>query len=214
MSTETDKDKAYTPPWLVKNICDYIGDGMRRKSVLDPGAGTGAFLKGVRDYAPGVVGAIDIDPVAAASCGALCGDFLAPLPLNWPPFDIIMGNLPFSTSAEHLERALSVARERVTVIMQAGRLQRTGRKWLKLWETAWPDRVLELGRVTFASPDRDHGTGSAMADVSVYDFVKRGGSWVGRGEVRVMRTDGSIWPPLPQRDLTGLEALGHRASHV
>lgn len=115
-------DPYFTPEWLVAQACDIIIPRVLPRAparMLEPGAGDGVWVRALRDrYPRGHITAIDINerfrwPEATES---FYGDFLQHPRLHpgvvqqTRPYDLAIGNPPFSLAMPFLARALSISR--------------------------------------------------------------------------------------------------------
>lgn len=92
-----------TPPQVAIAIAEIVkgyGEGLR---ILEPAAGRGAIAK----YLPANTTCIEINPIrhmagAISNQNWICGNFLL-LAETFNPFDVIVGNPPFSLAVKFLE---------------------------------------------------------------------------------------------------------------
>jgi adenine-specific DNA-methyltransferase len=107
-SAEKTLGAVYTPPRVAKALVRWAVRAPADR-VLDPSCGDGVFLTAARarladlgNPTPACLG-VDVDPLAAATSGAICSDFFAwaqAAPLFGPSlvFDAVVGNPPFIRS--------------------------------------------------------------------------------------------------------------------
>lgn len=109
-------DKFYTPEWVVLSIFEHVVGEMQPRTILEPSAGKGVFVEAARAMWPSsLIYACDIDreigpwPDATFSWTL---DYLhsdtAWLDSREAPFDLIIGNPPFSLALEFVERSLDL----------------------------------------------------------------------------------------------------------
>lgn len=122
-------DRYYTPPWCVRQCMDYVlpsaMDFESPKTILEPGAGGGAFVMSLREtYPDAIIHANDIDPTAGPWKGAeesLHDDFLkwGVTPLDsGARYDLAVGNPPFTYAMEFVKKALDTANVVVYILRQ------------------------------------------------------------------------------------------------
>lgn len=115
-------DAYFTPDWLVGLCVGHVLPTLLRQKlpgrVLDPGAGEGAFIRQLRTAYPAAnVTAIDIVayPWQADTC--VTADFLGAT--FDAPFDLVVGNPPFSLALSFITKSLSLS-ENVCFLLRQG----------------------------------------------------------------------------------------------
>jgi len=188
-------DNAYTPRALAASLVEYLiyAHGLRGP-VWEAHAGDGAWVEPLQ--AAGLeVWASDIDPALGWDVWDAAR---GPMP-GTPRFMAGVGNPPWSNAAAMLLDALRDADELVSWILPSSIFGRTGdRGWDPVLKQAWPDETIDLGRVSYDGPGRDHQNASGKTDSSLVIWRKRDGSWQGRGiRRRLLGSDVKPWPPAP-----------------
>lgn len=138
-------ERYYTPPELAEFVLDLLPwDEIR--SVLEPHAGGGSFLRLLQRRAGVVWFAYDADPSSWACVEdfARCCDFLT---VQHCDVDRVVGNPPFSNAEQHAEHALELAPE-VAFLMPLDRLESAGR--LDFWRRCPPRKVWILSERVWA----------------------------------------------------------------
>lgn len=112
-----------SPTWSVEAIKQYLVDKTlmpghgRPLRVLEPGAASGNIVRAVKSILPGSVSHIDAvelrpecyDDLNQCADGVYIGDFLTMG--DRLPYDIIIGNPPYSLAREFIEKGMSLLRE-------------------------------------------------------------------------------------------------------
>lgn len=136
-------DRYYTPEWCVDQCLDLVVPEFVEQlpgtllsalfpelgRVLEPGAGRGAFIRGVRKRYPAArITGVDNDPdvwqamLAAGATETNIGDYLSPEMKRWlladGEFDLAIGNPPFTLALEFITRSLEVAKAVVFLLRQ------------------------------------------------------------------------------------------------
>lgn len=113
-SSVRDPDDFYeTPAWAIEALLNrlVVPDGAR---ILEPGCGTGAILKVLRQRCPTAhLTGVELHPGRAERSRPHCDAILAAdfLSLDVPhPFDFSIGNPPFSLAPEFITKSLASAR--------------------------------------------------------------------------------------------------------
>jgi len=122
-------DKYYTPLWCVQQCIDYVLPLMSDepfKTILEPGAGLGAFLKPLRAaYPNALIHANDIDQTVGPWSDVSESFFLDYLNVGMPPldggkrYDLVVGNPPFTFAMEFISKSLELS-EAVVFILRQG----------------------------------------------------------------------------------------------
>lgn len=112
-------DAYFTPDWVVQLALREIVPLVcpRPTTILEPGAGHGAFVKALRNcYPSSLITAVDIEPYEWSEASySLHGDFLTE---QLGSFDLAIGNPPFSLAMPFITRCLSVSRTTVLLLRQ------------------------------------------------------------------------------------------------
>ena len=126
-------DRFYTPEWLVKQCIDFVLPVVclqAPKTILEPSAGTGRFVRALRArYEKSVIAAIDLMPPSEnpwpEADESLFGDYLD-FNLNPNSFDLTVGNPPFTPALEMIAHALTHSK-RVVFLLRQGFLSSSAR---------------------------------------------------------------------------------------
>lgn len=161
-------DVAYTPDEVVAALLHpAISPALPEpgQQVWEPCAGGGAFVRALRAHRDMLIHATEIDPVAAASCGADVADALT----HRPPFTRhyeIWTNPPFS-AADTLIRAWFALPEpprRIVLLMREGWLNAAKRRWVLPHLAA---EIVLVPRISFGGP----GAGRTATQTDTHNHV-------------------------------------------
>lgn len=99
-------ERFYTPDRLAVRIVDTVVSMHERRLAwgLDPHVGGGAFARALDRHCD-VVQGVDVDPEAVGLRhvrSPVCADWLTASPEVWRHVDLVAGNPPFSTAADHV----------------------------------------------------------------------------------------------------------------
>ena len=179
-------DAYYTPAWVAALVVPLVPELMDdAATVLDPAAGSGALLDGLR--AAGAAcwfDGIELDSASAALYGApiRAGDALDPAMawkrLAWKRPDAVVMNPPFSDCEAFLQRAMTETRRGGTVAM-LGRLGFLASKRRVEALRAYPPDVYVLSR-------RPSFTGHGTDSADYAWFIWRAGVRRERGTLEVL----------------------------
>ncbi len=158
-------DRYYTPAWVVRQCCDFVIPtvGLEVGSVLEPSAGTGSFVRALRARYPGAcIHANDIDPYRyPEATQGFRGDFLAFEPNARGPYDMVVGNPPYTRAMPFIEHGLTLGTV-VIFLLRQGFLASAGRN--EFFRTRPPTYVFQLAH-------RPSFTGDKKTDAADYCFV-------------------------------------------
>lgn len=188
---------AYTLPAVTRLCVRYLAAELAGRVVWEPHVGAGGWARmALGEGGASTVIGCDVDPGAPA----VHPDAAATMPdgghyeghirdvMDGPPpawaeqVEVVLGNPPWELAHQHLGAVLDSGVHLVAWILQADRLGRQ-RHWPELLRRAWPDEVVQLGRLSYGGPGRD-GTGSGMTDSALYIWRRTGEAWSGRGLLR------------------------------
>ena len=164
-------DRYYTPKWVV-DLCrthilqTFYGD-LDFKSILDPGAGKGAFTDGFRaEYPNARIVGVDVDPDVGpweSADESYEGDFLEMDFSGLGSFDLVGGNPPFKQAQPFVETALGLTGNVVYLLrlnfLAGGRRRKSG---------FWPGRRPDF---TVVMPNRPPFLGGSDTDATEYSFL-------------------------------------------
>jgi len=111
---ERKKNEAYYTDERVALACvRYMAEYIRPDRILEPSVGGGAFVRACREVWPDAhITGVDVDPGASglAECDeAFVGSFTE---FKSPkPFNLVIGNPPFSLAAKHIHHAIGTLHE-------------------------------------------------------------------------------------------------------
>lgn len=175
-------DAYYTPPWAVEQCLDEILPGVLWKGeeawkIVEPGAGGGAFVDGLRErYPTAEITAIDLDPKTGPwpkATHSVRGDFLDWSPPGGQRVDLVIGNPPFGLALEYVRHARDVS-ARVVFLLRQGFLSSADRCAFFRSEEGRPLVVYQLAnRPIFTNPLYVN----TDSDNSEYVFVVWGPNW-------------------------------------
>lgn len=186
-------DRYYTPDWAVQQCMVHVLPVIclrPPKTILEPSAGTGAFLGPLRKrYDQAELVALDIDPVVGPWIQAdhsETANFLE-WSLDDFVFDLTIGNPPFTHAREFCERALSMSRNVVYLVRQ-GFLASARR--LPFWRANRPSHIFTMAnRPNFdVPPEFEEAYEDADGDSADYCFV----CWSNVGQIEATYFD---WLP-------------------
>lgn len=170
----TGADVAYTPDECAAAIVRYLArehglDGV----VWEPCAGGGAFVRALERASVPVV-ATELDPVAAASCGAFVWDALRGLPGAESKPRAIVTNPPFSIAGDLLRVFMAIESvETIAMLLLRNWDAPEERAWI--WREALPvESVLLMPRIAFEGPGRN-GRDTDTRDYALFVWRRRPG---------------------------------------
>lgn len=105
-----------TPAWCVRRYLESRSWPVEPQRWLEPSAGGGAVIRAVnafyaeRQWKPVLWTAVEKFPLADLPVPLLTADFLSPEVTTANPFDLCIGNPPYSLAQEFIEKGLTVAR--------------------------------------------------------------------------------------------------------
>jgi hypothetical protein len=156
-----------TPQSLADAICRSVARSViaRPESIIEPSAGSGAFVRAAHAVFPGArITAVDVEPACEIFCrmaGASefnCVDWVSPGVVGG--FELCIGNPPYDAAETHLERALLRAHTvafllRLSFLGSQGRHQRGVFKGLRFVQPI-------IGRPSFTSDGRTDSSEYAL----------------------------------------------------
>ena len=172
-------DRYYTPRWVVDLCFKHVTPALpslNTSNVLEPSAGGGAFVDGIRRTWPSALATVnDIDPDAPALINARDARNRDYLGVDWGPFDLVIGNPPYKQAQEFVQHAVAHAAH-VVFLLRLGFLA-GARRHDTLYSVHKPAQV-------FVLPQRPSFTGDGRTDGHDYAFFcwdrtcKRGPTFV------------------------------------
>ena len=191
-------DAYYTPDKLAELLVSLLPIGPDDLELFDPHVGGGAFVRAfIR--ATGIGYGMDIDPAAPGRTDCTVfkqGDFLTDTTLEagapatalgarWDHLrdgiEWIVGNPPYSTAQDHVERALEVSERHVAFLLRLGFLESAKR--LPFWAKHPCRKVWVLS-------SRPSFTGNGRHDSCAYGFFWWDKDHTGPTELEVLDTRG------------------------
>ena len=177
-------DRYYSPPWTVRQCVEVVLPTIRSsppKRIIEPSAGSGAFLEQLRPAFPSVnIVANDLDPTVGPWDDATVSmreDFL-----TWPrsslDFDLCIGNPPFTLALEFVEKSLLIANQVVYLLRQGFLASEERREIL---------RKSPLSDV-FALAHRPSFTADGKTDSENYLFCCWTNGWTGPARFHLLPT--------------------------
>lgn len=106
-----DRGAYYTPDNLALRICRAVQAlGVEPRTILEPGCGGGAFLRGASIVWPAAqLLGVDLDPHCDGPGSVIVADFYGKI--DGALFDLVLGNPPFKKAKSFIERALGMVAE-------------------------------------------------------------------------------------------------------
>lgn len=164
MSRRQSKDpleRYYTPWWVVRLCVDRVLPmvlGANPKSILEPCAGSGAFLMQLKNKFPqALIHANDIESFVYYDCDiGSCSDFLTNKTFDLPlsKFSLVVGNPPFSRAVEFVNRALDIGAENVVFLLR--QTIEGSKERVEFWRTNKPAYIYSIpDRITFKGKGSD-----------------------------------------------------------
>lgn len=171
-----DLDFYETPAWCTNAILDQLPT-CPTASVLEPGCGTGAIARVLRERGFSNVTGIELDPLQAEQakqeCYTVAGNFLDPL-RYWGVYDLVIGNPPCSEAEAFVRRARSLG-DMVAMLLRLN--------WLSGQKRAEFHR--QVPAHVYVLPRRPSFTGDGKTDATEYAWFVWGDDHPGRWEILV-----------------------------
>lgn len=200
-TTRHDRDHYVTPVGVIRPLADelrwHMPSGQGAPRILDCGAGTGVIAHTFRELIPGVeIVAIESDRTYEEQLRAMSGanvvrieDYLGPEVLAYraDPFDLVVGNPPFSLWQPFAARSLELIKPDGFVAL-LGNMHVYGSETRGTW---WRQHENDAQRVIYPRPSFTGGATDAVE----YAWIM----WQGIDRATTLRPFGHYYAPKPPR---------------